>query len=119
MVVTTQQLTELHKMNLADLKTQHKKIKLHTKKMSNKEDIIKSIQAIMTEFNAFRTTLSQNYNCKIKPHNVENFDKYTSIDLRQAHTSLRQAIQCKKYTKENIINSFIKLCKILDYFVQF
>jgi hypothetical protein len=119
MVITTQQLTELHKMSLLDLKAQHKKLKSHTKKASNKEDIIKQIDMILTEFNTFRTDISKKYKCNIRPHKVKSYDNFTSVDLRQVHTSIRQALQCKKHTKEIIINSFIRLCKILDYLIQF
>ena len=119
MVVTTQQLSELHKMSLADLKAQHKKLKSHTKKMSNKEDIVKSIQSVMHDFSAFRADLSKKYKCVVKPHMIQSYERYTCIDLRQVHASIRQALRCPKYTKEAIINSFIKLCKILDYFIQY
>ena len=119
MVITTQQLNELHKLSLTDLKSQHKKLKSHTKKMSNKEDIIQQIQAIITEFNTFRTELSKKYKCAIKPHAVLSYDRFNAIDLRQIQSSIRQSLICKKYTKETIINSFIQLCKILDYFVQY
>ena len=119
MVVTRQQLTELHKMSLTDLKTQHKKLKLHTKKVSNKDDIVKSIQSVIDDFNVLRADLSKKYKCSVKPHVVQSYEQHTSLDLRQVQASIRQALRCSKYTKEGIINCFIKLCKILDYFIQY
>ena len=119
MVLTTQQIHELNKMPLTELKTVHRELKKHSKKATKKEDLAAQISAIAQRFCKLRCELSAKYNCTIKPYPEKDISGMIASDLRQIHASFRHALQCKSYTKQNIIRSFEKLARQVDYFIQY
>lgn len=119
MVLTSQQIQELHKMSLHELKSVHKQFKMYTKKMSKKEELSIAITEIVRTFEKIRCDLSMKYNCVIKPRGERDISNLTADDLRQIHTSFRHALRCGSFTKLRIICSLVKLSKQVDYFVQY
>ena len=119
MVLTTQQIHELNKMSLTQLKTVHKSLKSHTKKVDKKEQLGTRILEIVQTLDKLRCDLSSKYKCTLKPRSEKDISNISASDLRQIHASFRQALQCPTYTKQHIIRSLGNLSRQVDYFMQY
>ena len=102
----------LSKKSLKELKTLHKTLTTYTKKKSSKKQIIESVN------NLFQT-FDNDVNKTDKKHIKTDIDKMSAIDLRQAHQKFRQCLQLKKVNKVTLVQSLIKLCKEIDFFIQY
>ena len=119
MILTTLQVQHLHKKSYKELLEIYKVLKIHTKKLSKKEDIIKEINIIIDLLNNFRCNLSKELKCSVKTYTKSNIEEVNSVDLRQAHACFRQALQCNKTNKSSIIQSLIKLSKQVNFFINY
>lgn len=120
MPFTTQQMSELNKLKLKDLKTMHTSLKKQTCKTSKKEHLIVKIKELLTSFNDIKRNLSKQKGYNVKPYNTDRLNHVSAVDLRQAHQKFRKALQCgSNHSKQNIITCLSKLCKEIDFFVQY
>ena len=119
MILTTLQVQHLHQKSYKELSDIYKVLKQHTKKLSKKEDITKEISTIIDLLNNFRSNLSKELKCSVKTYTKSNIEEMDAVDLRQAHASFRQALQCNKTNKSNMIQSLIKLCKQVNFFIHY
>ena len=120
MPLTSQQMSELNKLRLQQLKNMHNSLKQQTNKTSKKEHLIEKITQLLTLFNNIKRKLSVHSGFNVKSYNVEKLATMTSVDLRQAHQKFRKSLQCgSNHSKQNIIACLTKLCKEIDFFVQY
>lgn len=120
MPFTAQQMTEMNKLTLKELKTVHASFKKQTNKTSKKEHLIEKIKELLTLFNNMKRRLCKHSSFNVKQYNTDKLATMTSVDLRQAHQKFRKALQCgTNHSKQNIINCLLKLSKEVDFFVQY
>ena len=105
-------MDNLNKKSLLELRKLHKGLTIYTKKQSSKNDIITNINNLLK---AFDNTVNDSGHLHVKT----DIHDMSAIDLRQAHQSFRRALQLQKNNKANIIQSFVKLGKELDFFMEY
>ena len=120
MPLTAQQMIEMNKLTLNELKTVHTSLKKQTSKTSKKEDLCEKIKELLTLFNNFKRELSKHSSFNVKQYNTDKLATMTSVDLRQAHQKFRKSLQCSSNrSKQNIIACLTRLSKEIDFFIQY
>ena len=119
MILTTHQIQHLHTKSYKDLLEVYNGFKKYTKQLSKKSDLVTSIENIIQQFNLFRAVLGKELNTNLKQYTKSNISDMEAVDLRQAHASFRQSLQCGKKNKANIIQAFLRLSKQINFFIMY